>query len=208
MMIFKNIEGGAMNLYDLFFEGILKQIRRENLEISRKYNCKKITDLGCGTGSQCQLLSKNGFHVIGIDKTKRMIDNAVNKQINNTDFILGDITTTGFKDDVFDCAIITLVLHPNNKLTIDDIINEAKRIVKNNGIIIITDYSQNISKKGMIAKIVIQIIESFAKTTHRKNYFSFMKHGGLMGYLSYRNEQIITSNDFFNGALKTVIIHS
>ena len=42
-----------------------------------------ITDLGCGSGTLTELLSKKGFDMIGIDLSTDMLDIARNKSIAN-----------------------------------------------------------------------------------------------------------------------------
>lgn len=199
-------EGTFAPLYDLFFDRVLKQIRLKNLEIINRHHCKRIVDLGCGTGSQCRVLSNNGLEVAGIDTSEKMLKVAKKKDIHKTTFILGDITAKSFSSEPFDCAIISLVLHPNNQETIQRIIQEAKRIVKKNGIIILVDYDYGQHIKGKIAQRFIQLIESFANHSHRSNYFDFMRRGALPAIISKENLQILESYPFYNNALKIYVI--
>ncbi len=73
------IEGRFASYYDFFFSEVLKPIRLKNLEIISKHRCKNIIDLGCGTGSQCRILSQHGFEVVGVDNSKNMIQVAMRK---------------------------------------------------------------------------------------------------------------------------------
>ena len=193
--------------YDFFFEGALKAIRNKNLEIISKYHCKKIIDLGCGTGSQSRALSKkSGLLIVGVDNSKKMLNVAKKKNNCKTTFIRGDITRNTFPDETFDCAIITLVLHPNDQETIRKIVKEAKRVIAKGGIISITDYDYGNSFKGKIAEKFMRIIESLTNESHRKNYFGFMKQGALEEILSKEGYQVLESIPFYNGALKTCVI--
>jgi ubiquinone/menaquinone biosynthesis C-methylase UbiE len=193
-------------LYDFLFDGILKTIRLQNLKLIKKYNCKNIIDLGCGTGSQCKIISNNVKQIIGLDNSKKMIEIAKIKKIKNTKFILGDITKNNFPDKNFDCIIISLVLHSNNKKTIKNILNESRRINKKNGIIIITDYDIGFHFKGAIANFLIFLIESFAGKSHRKNYYKFMKRGAIEKILKQEGYDILESFLFYFGALKICIV--
>lgn len=195
-----------MNFYDLLFDGILKPIRKKHIEMIIKHECKTVIDLGCGTGSQCHILSKHGFKVVGVDKTEKMIQIAQNKKIDNTTFICNDITQNTDMDDSYDCAILTFVLHPNNQQEIKNIINEAKRIVKRQGIIIITDYDYAKHIKGKLAEGIINIIESFAKPLHRNHYYEFMNKGGLETIVKKQKNKILESYLFYNGSIKTCVI--
>ncbi|MDG6228712.1 MAG: methyltransferase domain-containing protein [Candidatus Thermoplasmatota archaeon] len=199
-------EGTFAPLYDIFFDGILKQIRSKNLEIISRHHCKRIIDLGCGTGSQCRVLSKNGLTVVGIDNSEKMLKVAKKKDIHKTTFVLGDITKKSFSTEPFDCAIISLVLHPNNQKTIRKIIQEAKRIVKKGGILILVDYDYGQHIKGRIAQRFIQLIESFANQSHRSHYFEFMQRGALPAIISKENLQILESFPFYGDALKIYVV--
>ena len=199
-------EGRFAYLYDFFFDGILKQIRLKNKEIMIMNHCKKIIDLGCGTGSQLNVLSNNSFEMIGLDNSDKMIQVAKKKNIPNTTFLNQDILKNSLSDHEFDAALITLVLHPNNQKNISKILSEAQKLVKKEGVIIITDYDHSNGIIGKIESAIIRIIESFANESHRKNYFTFMKHGGLENILRNKNYQILTTISFYGGSLKTCVM--
>ena len=191
------IEGRLASYYDFFFSEVLKPIRLKNLEIISKHGCKNIIDLGCGTGDQCRILSQHGFEVVGVDNSKNMIQVAMRKNIHRATFIL---------DQTFDCAIITLVLHPNDKKTITNIVEEAKRVTKKHGIIIITDYDYGRHITGKLATMVIKFIESLATSSHRKNYFEFMRRGALQTILPKDKYYVLESCSFYNNALKNLVV--
>lgn len=199
-------EGRFASLYDFFFDGLLKPIRLGNRDIIKKYNCKNIIDLGCGTGSQCRVLSKEGVDVVGVDLSEKMLIVARKKNLYKTRFMYGDISNTDLSDGSFDCAIITLVLHPNDQKTIKQILLEAKRIIRKNGIIIITDYDVGKHFKGRFSGTIIRIIESMANTSHRRNYFEFMNRGGLYKIMSTENIEILESFSFYGNTLCSCVI--
>jgi ubiquinone/menaquinone biosynthesis C-methylase UbiE len=199
-------EGRFASLYDLFFDGLLKPIRLKNRDIIQKYGCKKIIDLGCGTGSQCQVLSKDDLDVVGMDLSEKMLAVAKKKDLQKTRLLYGDISKNGLPDGSFDCAIITLVLHPNDQTTIQQIIRDAKRVIQKDGVIIITDYDVGRQFKGKAAEIVIRIIESMANTSHRRNYFKFMERGGLYTILSEVDVKILESHSFYGNSLSVCAV--
>jgi ubiquinone/menaquinone biosynthesis C-methylase UbiE len=199
-------EGKFASFYDFFLDGALKPIRLKNLEIISKHHCEKIIDLGCGTGSQCRILSKQGFEVVGIDSSEKMLKVAKKKNMYKTTFILGDITENIVPHETFDCAIITLVLHTNNRKTIKRILEEAKRITKKNGFIIIADYGHGIHFKGKLAALFIRFIESFTNSSHRTHYFEFMRRGALQAILSEEKYQVLESLSFYDNALNIRVV--
>lgn len=200
------MEGKFARYYDLFFDGILKSIRQKQLEIIKKYQCKNIIDLGCGTGAQARLLSSHGYKVTGVDASPQMLQVAHQKNKYQTRYILGDITTELLPNEQFDCALISLVLHPNDMSIIQRILTQAKRLTQNQGIIIITDYDTGSHFKGMIANNVIRIIESCANPTHRKNYFEFMQQGGLEKIIAKKKHTLLETYLFYQGAIKICVV--
>jgi demethylmenaquinone methyltransferase/2-methoxy-6-polyprenyl-1,4-benzoquinol methylase len=201
-------EGRFAHFYDFFFDGILRPIRMKNLAFIKNHHCETIIDLGCGTGSQSILLSKNNFQVKGLDQAKQMIRVARGKTTDESQFIHADIIKNSLPDEWFDCAIITLVLHPNPKETITSILQEAERLVKRQGLILITDYDIGKGIKARFASLVVQIIESMANQSHRTHYFEFLRRGGLEQVLCDRGYQIEDVESFFYGAVKTCVVRN
>ena len=201
-----SVEGKFANWYDFFFDRVLKVIRQKNLKIIDSHQGKRIVDLGCGTGAQCRLLADYGLNVTGVDLSEKMLQVANRKNNHKTRYILGDITTELFPNEQFDCALISLVLHPNSLSNIQKILTQAKRLTQNQGVIIITDYDIGIHFKGKLANSFIRIIESCANSTHRKNYYEFMQQGGLESILVQNNYTILDRYAFYQGALKTCVI--
>ena len=199
-------EGEFARFYDFFFDRILRPIRKKNIEIAKAYKKNRIIDLGCGTGSQCLMLLKQGLSVTGLDNSDKMLTVARKKIQRDGVFYLGDITSNNFSDSQFDCVFITLVLHPNDQATIKKIIKEAKRIIDDDGIIVITDYDKKSHFKGKVVGLFIRIIESCANQSHRTNYFSFMNQGGIVTILKKQRYQIKESYTFYHGGLKTCVI--
>ena len=84
------------NIYDneIFFDGYKKLRGRKGnandlFEIPALFSLlpplegKKILDLGCGTGTICNILSKKGYDCIGIDSSEHMLNVAYQKNVDN-----------------------------------------------------------------------------------------------------------------------------
>jgi SAM-dependent methyltransferase len=80
------------------------------ISLIKKYNpkAKSILDLGCGTGRHAELFSNKGFLVLGVDQSKYMLIEAMNRKNNNLDFIEGDIRFLKL-DKKFD--VVTALFH-------------------------------------------------------------------------------------------------
>ena len=197
-------EGRFAGLYDLAFNIFLKKIQNKILNIVTCYKCKRIVDLGCGTGSQCILLHANKFDVTGIDISPSMLAVA-RKKNSKIDYICGDIINTNFPDGHFDCAILSFVLHMNNPKNQQKILREAERIVGREGLIIVTDYGIPSTPKGKTVGLLIKIIENLAVEEHRNNYHEYVKRGSIDGVI--KNKKFTLERyKFYFGTIETVVI--
>ena len=79
----------------------------------KKYQVKKVLDLGCGSGWLTIFISKYGFDVTGIDIAKPAIElgKIWAKEDNaSVNFLVGDILNLPFKDGTFDAIVCNSVL--------------------------------------------------------------------------------------------------
>ncbi|MCF2142822.1 MAG: class I SAM-dependent methyltransferase [Candidatus Heimdallarchaeota archaeon] len=102
----------------------------------------KVLDVGCGVGlPAAKFLVGQGFRVIGIDISQRMIDLA-QANVPQATFVKKNILTLDFADDSFDGLIcIDTLWHvpKNNHLFI---FQNFARILKNNGLLLINTKAQ------------------------------------------------------------------
>ena len=70
-------------------------------------------DVGCGTGALCDVLSRSGLHMTGIDNSSKMLKIALNKnKETDTRFLFHDASTPlPFNGDKFDFSIASYVAH-------------------------------------------------------------------------------------------------
>lgn len=163
-----------------WFEGrriILNQVLRKYLY--KKIGDVLILDIGCGTGSNIKFLSKFG-KVHGIDNMRLAIDYCKEKKIRRVK--LADACKLPYKDQVFDVVAFLDVLEhiENDELAI----KEAKRVLKNNGLIIITVpalpmiWSQHDSAQNHHRRYKRWALESLAENSNLKilkiAYFNFL----------------------------------
>ncbi|MDD2731175.1 MAG: class I SAM-dependent methyltransferase [Candidatus Portnoybacteria bacterium] len=97
-----------------------------------------VLDLGCGNGRLLDLLRDKKINYIGIDNSSALIA-AAQKRHPGADFRVGDALNLPFSDNYFDIIYSIAVLHhiPSEELR-TKFLEEAKRVLKPGGILIIT----------------------------------------------------------------------
>ena len=100
-------------------------------------NCKtSVLDLGCGVGCDSILLTENGFDVIACDFSKTALGR-LNRDNKNIKTLLLDISKPlPFENNSFDVVVADLSLHYFDEQTTKNIMQEIKRILTQNGILI------------------------------------------------------------------------
>jgi ubiquinone/menaquinone biosynthesis C-methylase UbiE len=107
------------------------------------------------------------------------------------------------KDQYFDLIICSLILHEVSEVVRIEILKEAKRILQNDGRILLIDYHPGPIKKfkGIYSKLIITFFEFLAGGEHYKNYNQFIKNGGLPSLieklgLKIENQKIVSGGNF------------
>lgn len=136
------------------FNEALKNTNRKMAELAQIKSHYKVLDAGCGVGGAAfYLASTIGCHVTGITLSEKQLKIANDyKQTfedkNLVDFSLQNFTKTNFESETFDIIWgCESTCYASPKI---DFINEAKRLLKPTGKIIIADYFKE--PKGEIDK--------------------------------------------------------
>jgi ubiquinone/menaquinone biosynthesis C-methylase UbiE len=107
----------------------------------KKYKSPKIIDIGAGTGKYSIFLSNQGYDVTAVELVKCNLQKLQEKNSNVKAYQGNALNLSKFNDKSFD---ITLLLGPMYHLFNHDdlikVLNEAKRITKDNGIIFVAYY--------------------------------------------------------------------
>lgn len=101
----------------------------------------RVIDIGCGDGTNMAFLKSKGINIIGLDSSKGLIMTGIERHPGLKDALFeGDALNLHFPDNAFDVAVMIGVLHHIHSRN-DQIaaIQEAFRVVKNNGVIIIRE---------------------------------------------------------------------
>ena len=146
----------------------------------------KILDLCTGTGTNAVNIAKKNTSVkiVGVDLSKEMLSVAKLKiekeKLLNIELFRMDATNMSFEDSCFDKVLLSLVLHEMDEDVSASIINEASRVMKPDGEIIITEWERS---RKLLQKIIFSPIEALEpkpyKTFVVKNLYSYFEAFGL-----------------------------
>lgn len=114
-------------------------------EVLQQENKKSFLDIGTGNGNFIHFIKSvyDGFDsFVGIDLFERAIEMA-NKQNEDEriEFLVMDALDMSFEDNTFDCVCLSNSLH--HLSDIPGIFNEMKRVLKDDGIIIVSEMVSN-----------------------------------------------------------------
>ena len=151
----------------------------------------KLLDLGCGSGAQASFFASNGFDVTAIDIEQE----SINKTIKTTDDLNLRVQTKRmnaedlkFKDYTFDVTYINCMLMHTNA---EKVINEAWRVLKPGGILIIKEV-----KKEWLFSFPYRTVSPYRKTNPKYLNWSYIKELEQRGF--HHKEFYLTAS-LFNG---------
>lgn len=193
-------------IYDPIFYFALKSIRIAVMNELLKYKGKIILDLCCGTGNQIKLLSKHGFrNLYCLDISDSMLEIA--KRTDSSIKIYNeDATKTSFDDAWFDVVIISFAIHEKDRNTQQALINEAHRIIKKDGLMLVVDYVFD-NKTTKFSRILISTIERIAGGEHYRNFKNYIQNKGLSSLIKKDRFKLIKCNRMSSGAVTISIYH-
>ena len=129
-------------------------------EIINDTSVRRILELGCGKGINISYLLKMGFqgNIFGIDISSVAINHARKKvELKNVNLSVQNATKLNFPNEFFDCVyVINLLHHVEDHLKV---INEAKRVLRKNGKLLIVD----LNGSNIFYKLAIKILPIFPK---------------------------------------------
>ena len=180
-------------IYDPIFYLALKPIRIAVMNELLKYKEKVILDLCCGTGNQLNLLSKHGFrNLYCLDISDSMLEIA-KRDDSPIKIYNKDATKTSFDNASFDVVIISFAIHEKDRNTQQALINEAYRIIKKDGFMLVVDYVFD-NKTTKFGRILISMIERIAGREHYRNFKNYIQNKGLLSLIKKDKLELIKYN--------------
>ena len=167
--------------YETLVDPFLRDIRKCTPEFSGMKAGDKVIDVCCGTGAQVLEYGRRGIIATGIDISPNMLNIAMRNRMKqkavNVSFQLADATDLPFPDGYFDYASISMGLHDKEKPIRYQIISEMKRVVKQDGALILIDFQVPLPRN--VWAVFARIIEFLAGGSHYRGFKDYLANGGL-----------------------------
>jgi len=136
-----------------------------------------VLDLGCGNGRFLELIGDKKIKYSGIDSSESLIRQANETYEQLGEFIHGDALSLPYKNNSFDVVVSFGVLHhiPSKKLR-KQFLSEARRVMKKDGLLILTVWNLwNERLTPIIKKHAIQKLLGKSKLDFKDVFLSFGK---------------------------------
>jgi len=178
--------------YDKIFQPLMRGLRNIGLKMFPVEAGMNVLDIGCGTGAHLKIYQNEDCNIYGVDLSAAMIEMARVKLGEKAILLLGSATELNFGDVQFDLILCTTVLHEMAQNIREEVLSEAKRVLKSRGRILLIDFHPGPIKKlkGVYSKIIITIAEILASGDHYRNYRHFIRNGGLPSLIKSSGLQI------------------
>jgi ubiquinone/menaquinone biosynthesis C-methylase UbiE len=167
--------------YETVIDPVLKGLRKFTPEFSGMKAGDKVIDVCCGTGAQVLEYGRHGIIATGIDSSRDMLQiatrNRMKQKAVNVSFQLADAANLPFPDGYFDYATVSFGLHDKEKPIRYQIISEMKRIVKQDGALILIDFQVPLPRNAGAA--FARAIEFLAGGSHYRGFKDYLANGGL-----------------------------
>lgn len=197
--------------YETLVDPLLRDLRKFTPEFSHMKAGDKVIDVCCGTGAQVLEYGRHGIIATGIDSSQDMLKiatrNRMRQKAVNVSFQLADATNLPFPDGYFDCATVSFGLHDKEKPIRYQIIFEMKRVVKQNGALILVDFQVPLPMNAWA--VFARVIEFLAGGSHYRGFKDYLANGGLDDilknhalreeYRAYLKSGLITATKVVNG---------
>ena len=194
-------------IYDLIFDSMNKGLKLVGIRMFRPTKGMSILDVGCGTGSHLELYQRYKCNLNGLDLSPSMLNVARERLGDTARLDLGDATDMPYEDNKFDLVISMLSLHEMSPETRAAVLNEIKRVLKDNGRILLIDFHPGPYQplQGWVSKLIIFFSELAAGREHFRNYRHFLAMGGLSALTNQHNLKVEKHQILAGGTFTTIL---
>lgn len=145
--------------------------------------CRKILEIGCGTGEFSRLLARRAEKILAIDLSPQMIRLAQerSKPYPNIDFVKADVMAYQFPDNQIDCIATLTTMH---HLPIETILRRIRKALKPGGIFVCLDLYQRSNLTDLLfdgvaypASLLVRLIKTGKPRPSREVCEAYAAHG-------------------------------
>ena len=186
-------------VYDPLLHVGMYKIRKKVVDVLHRHQVHTVVDLCCGTGNQLKYLKKNGFDdIAGVDLSAGMLRQSRKGKVK-VNCGLEDATQTSYPASRFDAAVISFALHEKPLDVAAAMLQEARRIVKTGGLLLVVDYvfDEKTKKSG---KYLISMVERMAGREHYRNFRAYLLAGGLHSLM--QGQEHLAEHPFHRGGTR------
>jgi ubiquinone/menaquinone biosynthesis C-methylase UbiE len=156
-----------------------------------------VLEIGCGNGTRSEAIAKRCKHLTAIEPDETQLQVAKKLRIQNADFRPGSAEALDFASNSFDIVLFTLSFHHVPQALMHSAINEALRVVQNDGFIVFLEPATNGS--FFDAEIQFDACDGDERKEKQSAYEAMMSHTGLTLIDVFSDETVFhfdSVNDF------------
>ncbi|SCY62390.1 MerR family transcriptional regulator [Alkaliphilus peptidifermentans] len=147
-------DSGELKIYENYND-VLSTVYEEAIKgINIEKHNVRILDIGVGTGNLSEKFLVEGYDIVGIDQSRKML-NVAKQKFPNLKVRLGEFLNIPFDRNEFDIIVTTYAFHHLNDEEKELAIDEMMRVLKDNGRIIIGDmmFENSLEKSKLMKKL-------------------------------------------------------
>ena len=169
----------STRVYRTLLDPLIRPLRSKIVRVCHELGTEEVLDIATATGAQCRMLARADIQTVGLDLSEAMITAARRQSGGNLRYVQGSAYSLPFGDASFDACLLSLALHEHNEEERNAMLNEALRVLRPDGHLIVADYTRPRHTAFHIPWYVIRFIEGTAGAAHRAGFRDFMCRGGL-----------------------------
>jgi len=171
----------AVRTYRAIIDPLLWRLRPRVVALCRELGVGHVLDIATATGAQCRALGRVGIEATGLDLSEEMIAAARRAGGRNVRYVCGSAYDLPFPDGSFDAALLLLALHEHTEDERSQMVKEALRVVRSEGVLIVAEYTEPSRPRWHAPWQVIRFIEAQAGPDHAAGFLDFTARGCLTG---------------------------
>ncbi len=165
-------------LYVRFIDPLFASLHQKIADLCHQLGIFLVLDIASATGAQSKLLSEAGIATVGVDISDRMVRYSRRRDLVGARFNQGSALDLPFPADSFRCILLIMALHGHPPKEQAVILEEASRVLCDDGRLIIAEYT---SPRLISSPIwwLISIVERLFGRDHYGLFLSFVEGGGM-----------------------------